>query len=209
MYIMKVVCTSDTHGLHRDLNVPDGDVLVIAGDISMFGELKVLQDVNDWAKSLPHKYKILTAGNHDITFETKPETAKKLMSEFIYLENSGIEIDGKTFWGSPITSTIQSWAFVYIKESERYPIWNKMPSDLDMLITHTPPSGILDKTISDENAGDRLLNSYIVKNKPKHHIFGHIHESYGFKRGKFTNFYNVSAVNEVYLLQNPPVIINI
>lgn len=210
MYILKVVCTSDTHGLHRGLDIPDGDIFLYAGDFSMLGELKVLADFNEWLGQLPHKHKIMIAGNHDRCFENKnKDVARKILTNVTYLENSGCEVDGINIWGSPITSTLSFWAFAYTREVDRFPIWDKMPENLDILLTHTPPKNILDFTTSCEHVGDGLLNSYIAKNKPKYNIFGHIHESYGYKEGSFTKFYNVSAVNEVYLLQNPPVVINI
>lgn len=207
----RIVAISDTHGLHRELVLPQGDVLIHAGDITNIGELPVLQDFNDWLKVQPFKEKIVIAGNHDRCFEspTKRLAARKILNEAIYLENSGCQVEGLTFWGSPMTSTMPFWAFAYTNESERIPVWDKMPADLDVLITHTPPRNILDYTISNEHVGDGLLNSYIAKNKPKYNIFGHIHESYGDMQGVNTKFYNVSQVNEIYIIKNPPVVIEI
>lgn len=208
--MVRIVAISDTHGLHRDVKIPDCDILLHAGDITMLGELRILDDFNKWLGEQPSSYNVCIAGNHDRCFENKnKEVAKKLLTNAIYLENSGTFVEDLSIWGSPMTSTLSFWAFAYTEESERYKIWDKMPEDLDILLTHTPPRGILDFTTSCENVGDGLLNSYIAKNKPKYNIFGHIHESYGYKEGNNTKFYNVSAVNEVYLLQNPPVVINI
>lgn len=97
---MKLVCISDTHSMHwRIPEVPAGDVLIHAGDSLGQGTLENIEDFNDWLGTLPHRYKIVVAGNHDSAFQDEPEQARRVLSNAIYLEDNGVEIDGVRFWG--------------------------------------------------------------------------------------------------------------
>jgi predicted phosphohydrolase len=57
--------------MHRMVEVPDGDVFIHAGDITMAGEESIIKDFDDWLGTLPHKHKIVICGNHDLCFEDK------------------------------------------------------------------------------------------------------------------------------------------
>ena len=99
---MKLVCISDTHSLHRCIpGIPDGDVLIHAGDCLGQGTLENVIDFNDCLGTLPHRHKIVVAGNHDWAFQETPELARQALTEAIYLEDSGVEIEGVRFWGPP------------------------------------------------------------------------------------------------------------
>jgi len=87
---VRIVCISDTHGQHAKLSVPAGDVLIHAGDFMAFGDTpKEIVDFNHWLGKQPHRFKVVIAGNHDLMFERHPGAAKELLSNAIYLENSG------------------------------------------------------------------------------------------------------------------------
>ena len=110
---MKLACISDTHSLHRRIpDIPDGDVLIHAGDCLGQGTLENIEVLNDWLGTLPHRYKIVIAGNHDWAFQETPELARQALTNAIYLEDSGVEIEGIRFWGSPWTPTFMDWAFM-------------------------------------------------------------------------------------------------
>jgi hypothetical protein len=204
---MKVVFTSDTHGKHRDLVVPPGDMLIHCGDMSMVGEYRTLSDFNAWMGEQPHEFKVVIGGNHDRCLEPGgPETEKrvshhvrqwyspadvparedalKLFTNFTYLEDSGVELGGLKIWGSPWTPIFNSdfWRFHTKSSMERLLKWQDIPENLDILITHGPPNHILDFTLEKDNAGDHEL-CYRVRSgllrKPRVHAFGHIHEDYG------------------------------
>lgn len=98
---MRCVAISDTHTLHWDLIIPEADVLVHAGDALGRGTLEELQDFNYWLNTLPHKHKIVIAGNHDWCFEREKERAKSLLNAAVYLQDEGTEIEGVYFYGSP------------------------------------------------------------------------------------------------------------
>jgi predicted phosphohydrolase len=95
------VCISDTHGMHRRLRIPPGDVLIHAGDITMKGGKKEMLDFDLWLKELPHEYKIVICGNHDLCFEETPELARSWLTNAHYLQDESITIEGLKFYGSP------------------------------------------------------------------------------------------------------------
>lgn len=215
---MRVVAISDTHCLHRNIDIPDGDILIHAGDITNIGEFGVLADFNEWLGQLPHKHKIVIAGNHDKCFEKKPIASRGLLKNAIYLENSGVEIEGLKIWGSPMTSTLPSWSFVETDEKKRFDFWKQIPENLDILVTHGPPQGIMDQVprpyyYNDgepfENCGDGMLLAEITRKHPRYHIFGHIHEGYGSVEGERTKFHNVAICDPLYRPVNKPQILNI
>lgn len=110
---MQIIAISDTHGKHRHLSVPEGDVLIHAGDISGSGRKDQVVDFMEWFTEQNHPHKIFIAGNHDFFFERAglEEICSIIPKSIIYLNDSGIEINGIKFWGSPITPWFNSWAF--------------------------------------------------------------------------------------------------
>src|ERR1035438_7317729 len=102
---MKLVAISDTHNRHNKLVMPEGDVLIHAGDATGQGRLSEVTNFLEWMGKQNYKHKILIAGNHDWLFEVNPVVAEDLCKDngIIYLNDSGVEIDGVKFWGSPIT----------------------------------------------------------------------------------------------------------
>jgi predicted phosphohydrolase len=109
---MRIVCVSDTHGYHELTRVPGGDVLVHAGDVCRHGGLEDVDDFNRWLGKLPHRHKIVICGNHDWCFQEKPAEARARLTNAIYLEDSGCEIEGLTFYGSPWTPLFCDWSFM-------------------------------------------------------------------------------------------------
>lgn len=201
---MKMVVISDTHGQHRDLILPDGDILIHAGDISRGGTKEQVIDFLEWFAEHPHSHKVFISGNHDFFFEqSESKEVRRIIPEgIIYLNDSGIEINGVKFWGSPITPWFHSWAFNRHRGAEIKQHWDLIPDNIDVLITHGPPFGVLDETAYGKRVGceELLLRVYHVK--PRYHLFGHIHESYGsFTKGEIT-FINASVLDDRYKLKN-------
>lgn len=191
---MRIICISDTHNLHNQLEIPEGDILIHAGDISAIGEKDDIISFNDWLGQLPHQYKIVIAGNHDFYFENEPIKAKEMLTNAIYLNDSGVEIEGLKIWGSPISPEFHDWAFNRKRGQEIRKHWEKIPENTDILITHCPPFGILDSTNDGRNEGCKDLSEIVAKIKPRLHIFGHIHEAYGQIKIEETIFINASMV---------------
>lgn len=210
---MRLVCISDTHSLHRRIpKIPEGDVLIHAGDCLGAGTLDNVDDLNDWLGTLPHRYKIVVAGNHDWAFQETPDLAREALTNAIYLEDSGVEIEGIRFWGSPWTPTFLDWAFMLDRGQPLHDRWMQIPENTDVLITHGPPNGVGDEALMGfrcQNVGCVDLLHRIKHLSLKAHIFGHIHEGYGkYLLGK-TQLINASTCTARYEPTNPPIVLDI
>jgi len=206
---MRAVIISDTHGFHRSVKMPEGDMLIHAGDITMSGEIETLKDFNDWLGSMPYEFKIVIAGNHDFCFEHDRENSENILTNCIYLHDSGIDIGGIKFYGSPWQPWFFDWAFNLQRGPEIRKMWDKIPYDTDVLVTHGPPAGYGDLTKRDEKVGCADLLDVINNIKPKFHIFGHIHEGHGAVIGQSTAFINASTCTARYKPTNNPIVIDL
>ncbi len=204
---MKIVAISDTHNRHQSLVLPEGDMLIHAGDVSSQGKQSQVEDFLKWFSKQDFKYKIFIAGNHDFFFERMPEDyIKSLIPEnVIYLNDSGVEIEGIKIWGSPVQPWFYDWAFNRQRGADIKKHWDLIPLSTDILITHGPAKGILDKTIHNVETGCEDLLNKIQEIRPKYFIFGHIHEGYGMVEKNGTTFINASVLDVQYQLKNEPV----
>ncbi len=208
---MKFIAISDTHGLHTKLQLPAGDVLLHAGDVCNRGTEKEALDFIHWFSAQDYQYKIFIAGNHDFYFEkTAFELINKIIPDnVIYLCDSGIQIEGINIWGSPVSPWFYNWAFNRYRGSDIYKHWKKIPINTDILITHGPVFGKLDRTIHGEPVGCNDLLQVVEKIKPKIHLCGHIHEAYGELISSKTTFLNASVLDENYRLVNAPLVFDL
>jgi len=204
---MRFVMFSDTHSYDDVISIPDGDVLIFAGDLSHGrGSLINLANFNKTLGKLPHKYKLVIAGNHDFMFDKQKDLAKGLLSNAVYLEHHSYCIDDVKFFASPYHPKI--WGKFELERPELYPVWDMIPDDTDILITHGPPYGIRDESSLGKGGkvGDKALLDAIKRVRPVAHIFGHIHEGYGHSRIGSTHFFNVSICNVEYEPVNKPIV---
>ncbi len=208
---MKIVCISDTHDQHDDLILPKGDVLIHAGDVSSQGKQFQVESFLQWFANQPHTHKIFIAGNHDFFFERAPkELIESLIPEnVVYLNDSGVTIEGVHFWGSPVQPWFYDWAFNRQRGVEILKHWELIPSETDVLITHGPPNGILDKTARGVKAGCVDLFKIIRRVRPKLFVCGHIHEAYGTEISMGTTFVNASVLDLSYKLVNKPIVFDL
>ena len=206
---IRIVCISDTHGQHAKLSVPDGDVLIHAGDFMKFGDRpKEIVDFNHWLGKLVHRFKVVIAGNHDVMFERHPGAARELLDNAIYLENSGMELAGLKIWGSPVQPEFNNWAFNVARGTAILRYWKMIPANTDVLVTHGPPFGVLDQSHpSTAHLGCEELAKAVEGLKPRLHVFGHIHGGHGSSVRDGTQSVNASVVNEAYRLVYKPVIV--
>jgi len=209
----KIVCLSDTHNYSQQIVVPDGDILIHAGDATIQGSIQEIVLFNHWFRNLPHAHKIFVAGNHDWLFETNNHYARTLLDSSIhYLQDSSIEIGGLKIYGSPWQPRFFDWAFNLMRGAELAEKWKLIPEDTDILITHGPPFGILDEVPRQdfiENTGCEELRKRVETIKPKLHIFGHIHCGYGTTEKFGVKFVNASNCDESYEPTNAPVVIDL
>jgi Icc-related predicted phosphoesterase len=206
---MKLVLISDTHNLHDRVSLPKGDVLIHAGDLTMSGNLSELEKAASWFQDNLSKfdYIIAIAGNHDFCFEdNRAKHARDLMNDagIIYLQDSGINISGVEFYGSPWQPWFYDWAFNSQRGEDIKKHWDAIPEGTDVLITHGPPHTILDNVYDGGTAGcEDLLNRVRIV-KPKVHVFGHLHQGRGHREFAGTHFFNATVVNKDYTVVHEP-----
>ena len=206
---MKITFFSDTHSLHEQVIVPQADMVVHTGDISKLGQSKDVKKFIRWFTALPHRYKVFIAGNHDFIAEREPERFRSFLNEdIIYLENESVTIEGINIWGSPITPEFFDWAFNRKRGAEIDAYWQKIPEDIDLLLTHGPPLGFGDRTVRGDRAGCADLLRHVEQKRPRYHVYGHIHEGYGRYRNAHTDFINASILDEHYRVVHQPVTID-
>ena len=178
-----ILAFSDTHGNHRRLQVPeDADIIICAGD-AVEDDLKGVEydDFIAWFASLPAKWKLFVPGNHELAFDL--DQADGVTRKF---KDAGITVlqDAVEDCDGVIIGSISGNARIADED---------IPNDLDIFVTHYPPYGILD-----ENLGSPELLNFVLKAKPKWHLFGHLHETEGqlFQLGR-TICQNISVFNAI------------
>lgn len=220
---MKLVFLSDTHNLHDQILVPNGDALFHSGDFSVYGNEAEAVNFARWFRNQPHKHKVVIAGNHD-KFAVNNYTLLKeaLGPDVTYLDNQGAIIEGLVIWGSPWTPTFgQGWAFNADPGEDIQRHWAKIPDDVNILLTHGPAYGILDWTYNwqpphdKQHVGDYDLLVRLRELKDlKIHAFGHIHDPHGFVFG-VNDSIAVNAANTIispsrgYVYHNLPIVIDL
>lgn len=215
---MIIDCISDLHGFRPKLE--GGDLLIVAGDLTARDTRAEHVQITDWMHAQKYKCVVFIAGNHDGEIQDIPRRADHVY----YLCDSGCEFEGLKIWGSPWTKTFKGMnpkckAFTKDTEEELSERWEKIPDDIDVLITHSPPYGILDEVeghhgMLDQSVGSCSLRSRLEYIQPRLHVFGHIHAWGGKKmvlkkpgHGTENNTMcvNASHVDENYEPVNKPI----
>lgn len=196
---MRIVAISDTHTLHNDLVLPEGDVLVHAGDGTISGNMKELLSWAQWMREQTKRFKyvVFIGGNHDFALEHfMREGHEALVHEMFhpayYLRDESLHIEGKNFYGAPWIPQFEDWAFNMKRGPVAKETWAKIPMYTNVLVTHCPPYGTLDwfwqHRLGCEDLADRIA---VVQ--PEVHIFGHIHNAYGERTTPTTRHYNATV----------------
>lgn len=210
---MRIVVISDTHNRHRKLEIPSCDLLIHCGDYSLSGLQYEFEEFISWFGAQDSLNKILVPGNHDGFVQKKEKHARRSCEHQCVdlLIDQEIEVEGLKIYGFPWTPTYGMWAFMLddlgMSMENRVA---KIPKNLDILVSHGPPYMILDKTRKNSHAGSLSLIRALENAKPKHHVFGHIHEDYGTVSTSWGGkAYNCAVLNRHYELQNKPIIIDL
>ncbi|KZS99185.1 Metallo-dependent phosphatase [Sistotremastrum niveocremeum HHB9708] len=197
----RFVCISDTHS--GRFPVPPGDILLHAGDLSSWGQVHQLQTTTEWLASLPHPHKILVGGNHDLCLDPQctdespsgegwdhraalelVRGEKAVQAGLIYLDHQSCNVTTRDrewrVYGSPSSPMHLSGAFQYIGSAQAEEVCQKIPTDTEILITHTPAHRVLDLTSKGKHAGCQFLTKRMASLADcKLHVCGHIHEAHG------------------------------
>lgn len=214
---MVITFISDTHNKHNQItkDLPGGDLLVHAGDISSMGYKHEIQQFCKWFNGLDnYTNKIFIAGNHDWGFQDNPTETKEIIDFYkniTYLQDQ-IDMIGENtedmikVWGSPWQPEFYNWAFNLPRNGEELKgKWDLIPNDIDILITHGPAWGYVDKIFGSQTPlGCELLTTKIKEIKPKIHVCGHIHSARGYVFDGDTHFINASVLNESYFYDYKP-----
>lgn len=228
---VKVCCISDTHTYHADLALGEGDLLIHSGDFTMRGTREEIDQFSDWLGAQQYAHKIVVAGNHELTldshrFETrlrkfanKPAQLESLRRSCdpalfrqriegagaVYLEHSSTTCMGYEVFGTPYVPPCGDWAFCKA-QTERERLFAAIPSSADILVTHTPPHGVLDACAM-KRTGCAALLSRVRECRPLLHCFGHIHAGYGVLRSEGTTFVNAAVCDEDYAATQQPIFV--
>lgn len=208
---MRIVAISDTHTFEAEIAVPEGDVLIHAGDATIEGSAEEVWAFGRWLDNQPHRHKIVIAGNHDWLFQKNPQQARELINyEGVhYLQDSSIVVGGLRFYGSPWQPAFHDWAFNVNRGDEIKRKWNLIHS-CDVLITHGPAWGILDTAQpNSQRLGCEDLLEAIRRAKPRVHVCGHIHGGYGEYFAGGIHFINASICDEAYQVSNAPIVFDL
>ncbi len=189
------------HGHYPTLE--GGDLLIVTGDLTRSDKCEQYEEFFEWLRNQKYKKKIFISGNHD----------NQSMSQFDwydaeYLYGTSTEYNGLKIFGSPHSLNFPGMnpackAFTCNTEEEISKKWDLIRKDTDILITHMPPWGILDKIESGKHVGSTTLRSVVLDSEKypalSHHFFSHIHEEGGKMVDlTMTKFYNCSIMNEKY-----------
>ena len=230
---MKIAMLSDTHTFHNLIEFPEEiDLFLYAGDFTNRGSLADTVSFLEWLRTIPAKHICFVAGNHDIY--TDPARYHKHTSNFSmsyeeilerelylktkdlldslpdhihYLENNGVEIEGLNIWGSPVSPSFgYGWAWNRNRGEDIKKVWSKIPKNTNILITHTPPYGILDdvkeyaRPNEDPNVGCKDLLDRIKKlSNLQLNVYGHIHDNWAVELRRVSNTRHVLFCNAACL----------
>ena len=211
---VRIVAISDTHNLHEDLrHVPDGDVLIHCGDgLRRGGDEEGVAALGRWLASQPHAVKVVTGGNHDATLERLPrERVAELLGTGVHFAvNEGLEVEGIRIFVSPYSnansarSPNRAFQSDDVLDELRATLPAFAKDGLDVLVSHGPPAGILDK-----GAGSGALAELVRDTKPRYHIFGHQHNCFGTIVKGPTCFVNASSTDGLFALCKPPLVVDV
>lgn len=210
---LKILAISDTHNKHNQLTIPECDILIHAGDATGLGRESEVRNFAKWLNKQPTKHIIFVAGNHEVYFEKSLPMSRMWVTEECpkahVLIHESLEIEGIKIFGSPYTPYFLNWAFNVDRGPDIRRLWDQIPDDTQLLITHGPPYGILDVVFFPDFVTPKervgcmdLLNRINELKDLKMHFFGHLHGSNGEMEVDGKKFYNVASCDDLYIISN-------
>ena len=184
---VRIVCVSDTHTQEERIFLPPGDLLIHAGD-ALYKNMDAdnatsIRQVSTWLREQPCRKAFLIGGNHDKILEDMgPVECKNQFGG--YIEDEEVQFEGFRIWGTPLSRPYKHGG--EIEEGDQlggnkafqqntFARIAKIPEeDIDILVTHGAPKGMLDVVWSG-HVGCPVLMRKVQTLKPRVHIFGHVH----------------------------------
>lgn len=216
----RITFISDTHTKHDKVSgfLTGGDLLVHAGDLTGRGYITEIENFMTWYDNINnYDTKVFIAGNHDFGFQDENQKLRGLLTGYKtidYLEDELMMVgedyeDMIKIWGTPWQPEFHNWAYNLPRGEKLKEKWDMIPTNTDILITHGPPFGKLDYVPYDSvNVGCEELMKRVEEIKPKIHVFGHIHEGYGYVFDGNTHFINAAVLNGRYEFRNKPITVD-
>lgn len=212
---MRVVCISDTHGMPLEqLNLPEGDVLLHAGDMSFKGTITEMANFNGYCAAVKHKYKhgiYAIPGNHELGVQADPSLHRGIATDYKLMIDESVRLDGLKFWFSPWQPEFYNWAYNLPRGPQLAEKWSQIPDETHVLVTHGGPRFRLSTTNRGEDVGCLALHNRSMDLLDlRLHVFGHIHHAYGHEHSlSEVHYVNASTCNERYKAVNAPIVIDL
>ncbi|MBX2796899.1 MAG: metallophosphatase domain-containing protein [Myxococcales bacterium] len=187
-----LVFVSDTHGRHDELGVLAADVLVHCGDGTDQPE-RTLSELDAWFAQQDVEHVLYVPGNHDFACEARWLAGQPVFEHARVVVDELVEVCGVRIFGSPWVPDLQGWAY-FGTPTQLQEAWSRVPAGIDVLATHTPPAGILDRNRRGMSLGCPALRDELARIRPQIHAFGHIHASGGLEERGVTTFVNASSL---------------
>lgn len=215
---MRLVATSDCHGKLDPAVLPPGDVLLLAGDLladappdaadPVAWQTERLREFDDQLLGLAYRVVLLVAGNHDRVLQARPDLGRALRGAR-YLQDEACQVDGVRFYGSPWQPNLWHHPFFAADCRDARARFGHIPPDTDVLVTHSPPWGVLDVWAPPHALGSRMLRARMAAVRPRVHVFGHVHPSYGAHEVDGVRCYNAALCDGAGAPINPPHVIDL
>jgi len=204
---MRLALLSDTHARHHRIQPVDCDMVIHAGDFTRRGREREVTAFLDWLAGWDCP-RVLVAGNHDYFAERQPARTATMCAErgIRYLFGQEATVSGLRVWGGPWSPRFANMAFNVERGAPLARIWSAIPAGLDVLVTHTPPSGIRDRIYSGRRVGCEALAAAVQRCPPRLHVFGHIHEDAGETVVGPTRFVNAASCRLLAGVRQPVVV---
>lgn len=201
----RVTVISDTHCRHDELHLPAGDLLIHCGDMFNLSDRGSQQIVSmdKWFGQQKFELILCTGGNHDRQLESELGRRSQPFQNAHFLKDEVVEFRGLQIFGAPWVPDLRTHAFFRDRQGLTT-AWSQIPTDVDILITHTPPKGILDISSRGKSLGCPLLADRLGRISPRVHCFGHVHASAGRRQVGETLFINAASYDGGATAMRPP-----
>jgi len=205
MNTIKFTIISDTHGDHEKLGIMSGDVLIHCGDMfNLYNRSDVdFEKIDDWFGRQNFDLILCIDGKHDFDLEERSKHLANPFKNAVVLNGDSYTYKGVNFFGAPWVPDLDGHAY-FVSNSDLKSKWAEIPNNTDVLITHTPPAGIMDKSSSGLKFGCPYLSTALDSLSPRLHCFGHVHASSGVLRKNDTMYINASMVNRKHKIIHKP-----
>ncbi len=202
----RITVISDTHCRHAELDLPPGDLLIHCGDMfNLFGRSpQRIDEIDDWFGRQRFEQIVCVGGNHDLELESALRLQAQPFRNAVVLHDTAIAFRGLRIHGAPWVPLLPRHAF-FKRPEALAAAWAQVPADIDVLVTHTPPLGILDAARSGKTFGCAALADELPRIAPRVHCFGHVHASAGQRRIGDTLFINAASIESGSDRMRPPI----